>query len=495
MLMVDSQADAASRSATAEDLSGNKRTFNVDYVGNGRYEMRDLERKITTYEVTGYNYHLEFDFNWFVKEPALPGDVVAFASGDSLSRTAVSLHSNMAAAYDFYKDVLGRRSYSGNASTELEVSYNDQTTGANAYWSPTGQRFVFGSRGNYGAGLDVVGHEFTHAVICYVVGSGFDNGLIYYGESGALNESYADIMGSLVEGKTGSGRWLHGEDQAKANRSLANPKEYGQPDRYSDRVVTDGDNGGVHTNSGIFNHAAYKMMTDSRTSGVSQKKWARVFYHSLFRLPQDATFLDARYAVSAAAAKLGFTASELYAIDAAFDEVGIVEPDEIRIVMRWGSDPDDLDSHFVGPLSDGGRFHVYFEDMNAFEDYVVHTKVGDEVSTVYHVGRVADLNRDDTDSYGPEITTLHRMAAGDYYFFVHDYTTGDSADSQALAHSRAYVSVWRKGECIGGPYYVDPASHGTFWAVFKMRVSASGGVSVAEMNEYGSSSIVSGLLD
>jgi Thermolysin metallopeptidase, alpha-helical domain len=70
---------------------------------------------------------------------------------------------------------------------------------------------MFGNSSDLESALDVVGHEYTHAVIAYALGDG--NGTpLDYGESGALNEAYADIMGSLIEGKTGEDRWLIGED-------------------------------------------------------------------------------------------------------------------------------------------------------------------------------------------------------------------------------------------------------------------------------------------
>ena len=71
-------------------------------------------------------------------------------------------------------------------------------------------KFFFGRRTNeeYSAALDVVGHEFTHAVINYVVGpNGINDTLTYNGETGALNESYADIIGSIIEGKQDDNFW------------------------------------------------------------------------------------------------------------------------------------------------------------------------------------------------------------------------------------------------------------------------------------------------
>ena len=104
---------------------------------------------------------------------------------------------------------------------------------------------VFGH--DFEAALDVVGHEYTHGVVNYAVANG--GGLIYQGESGALNESYADILGSLIENKTGSARWLIGEDyrcgswSGCAIRDMSKPSRYGQPENYANRYTGTDDNG------------------------------------------------------------------------------------------------------------------------------------------------------------------------------------------------------------------------------------------------------------
>jgi len=112
-------------------------------------------------------------------------------------------------------------------------------------------------------------------------------------------------------------------------RNMADPPsfvtEYGPyRDNYATRYTGTGDDGGEHVNSTIFSHAAYEMMTDPATSGISGETWARVFYHSLFRLSPGATFVDGRAAVLATANEFGFTAGQLEAIEQAFDDVGIV---------------------------------------------------------------------------------------------------------------------------------------------------------------------------
>jgi bacillolysin len=104
---------------------------------------------------------------------------------------------------------------------------------------------------------------------------------------------------------------------------MSKPSRYGQPENYANRYTGTADYGGVHTNSGIFNFAAYKMMTDSRTSTISGATWSTVFYGSLFKLPSNATFADGRAAVLNTAKSLGFTTTQQQAITDAFNAVGI----------------------------------------------------------------------------------------------------------------------------------------------------------------------------
>ena len=133
----------------------------------------------------------------------------------------------------------------------------------------------------------------------------------------------------LVEGKTGDGRWLIAEDSDYGViRNLADPRSirtaYGPyRDRVSDMYLGEGDDRGEHVNSTVFSHAAYLMMTDAATAGVSDQTWAKVFYHSLGRLSTTAKFVDGRAAVLSSAGAQGLTATQLAAIARAFDAVEI----------------------------------------------------------------------------------------------------------------------------------------------------------------------------
>ena len=197
-----------------------------------------------------------------------------------------------------------------------------------------------GYKWNYFAGaLDVVAHELTHGVTDY------SSGLIYKNESGALNESFSDVMGTSVEfyfQPVGSAYlkadYTLGEDLTSPMsgfRSMANPGAFGDPDHYSKRYLGPSDNGGVHTNSGISNHAFYLAVeggTD-RTSGLSvtgvgsasRDKIEKVFYRAFTQmLPAGATFSVARAATIQAARDLYGAGSNVeQAVTQAWTAVGV----------------------------------------------------------------------------------------------------------------------------------------------------------------------------
>lgn len=171
----------------------------------------------------------------------------------------------------------------------------------------------------FSGALDVVAHELTHGVTDYT------SGLIYRNESGALNEAFSDIIGASVEfffqdpgGGYLNADYLIGEDltsPAAGFRSMSNPQAYGHPDHYSRRYLGPSDNGGVHTNSGIANHAFYLAVEGgtNRTSGLTvqgvgganRERVEKTFYRAFTQmLPSNATFAIARAATLQAARDL-----------------------------------------------------------------------------------------------------------------------------------------------------------------------------------------------
>jgi Zn-dependent metalloprotease len=184
--------------------------------------------------------------------------------------------------YDYFFDKFERDSFD-DAGATLLATVHYRTNYRNAFWN--GARMVFGDGFTVD---DVTAHELTHAVTEY------EADLIYRDQSGALNESFSDIFGELVDQENGNpiaDDWLMGEDipfGIGAIRSLSNPPAFGDPDKVSDYDCTSSDNGGVHTNSGIPNKAAYLM-----AESIGPEKMARVQYRALTEyLTPSSSFRD-----------------------------------------------------------------------------------------------------------------------------------------------------------------------------------------------------------
>lgn len=137
---------------------------------------------------------------------------------------------------------------------------------ANAFWN--GSQMYYGA--TYASADDVVGHEMTHGVIDQ------NSELFYWFQSGAINESIADIMGEIVDHRNtlvgGDATWLLGEDlPIGAIRNMSNPAAFGDPDRMTSANYTRdlgwGDNGGVHTNSGVGNKTAFLISQGGSFNG------------------------------------------------------------------------------------------------------------------------------------------------------------------------------------------------------------------------------------
>jgi Zn-dependent metalloprotease len=221
-----------------------------------------------------------------VRQPGEP------ASGDAAVDEAAD---GVAAVLAMYADVYSRSSYDGHgAQTVVTVHYEQNYD--NAFWN--GEQLVFGDGdgkvfGSFTKPVDVLGHEFTHAVTQYTAG------LTYQDQSGALNESVSDCFGmclkqELLDQTADQADWLVGEGiflpgiHARALRDMAHPgTAYDDPTLgkdpqvgdMADYVHTTDDNGGVHTNSGIPNRAFYLAAT-----AIAGKTWegaGKVWYAAL----------------------------------------------------------------------------------------------------------------------------------------------------------------------------------------------------------------------
>ena len=175
--------------------------------------------------------------------------------------------------YDFFWSHYGRDSLDGAGMSLVNtVRYCPDAANCpypNAFWN--GQQMVFGE--SYAAADDVVGHELTHGVTDY------ESHLYYFWQSGALSESFSDVWGEFIDLTNGAGddtpgvRWLMGEDlPIGALRDMENPPAYQQPDRMGNSTYYycgPQDNGGVHTNSGVGNKAAFLLVDGGSFNGYT----------------------------------------------------------------------------------------------------------------------------------------------------------------------------------------------------------------------------------
>jgi bacillolysin len=327
--------------ATAKDLNAVTRSFKVSQVGNTFY-MIDPSK-------TMYNPNKSQLPNspsgaiWTInaqnaKTDDVPDNMIQITSGtaNNWNSSAVSAHVNASLAYDYYQTKLKRNSLNGqggNIISVINIADDDGKGMDNAYWN--GQFMGYGNGKDafkpLAGALDVAGHEMTHGVIENTAK------LEYRNQSGALNESMADVFGSLIDRDD----WTLGEDVVKpaafpsgALRSLENPNQGGKNDNgYQPKNMSqyaylndtpEQDNGGVHVNSGIPNHAYYRFATGV---GMNKDKAEQVYYRVLTTyLTRTAKFGDLRLAVIQSSKDIFGDGQEVAAAKAAFDAVGITDP-------------------------------------------------------------------------------------------------------------------------------------------------------------------------
>ncbi|HEX3499374.1 MAG TPA: M4 family metallopeptidase [Stellaceae bacterium] len=274
------------------------------------------------------------------KSETLPGRPVRGEGAAPSKDTAVNqAYEGLGATFKFYLEILGRNSIDGKGmAIDATVHHGDPYS--NAQW--TGTEMIFGDgdgttfRG-FTTALDVIAHELSHGVTRH------EANLAYHGESGALCESFSDVMASLVKQyKFGhdvkKADWLIGKGMLvpfpdQAFRSLKVPgtaydnkltHKDPQPAKMSDFVHTTEDDGGVHINSGIPNRAFY--LVAEALGGHAWEKAGRIWYDTICdpKLRATATFVEfaARTAFNASK-RYGGGSHEQKAVANAWKEVGV----------------------------------------------------------------------------------------------------------------------------------------------------------------------------
>lgn len=263
--------------------------------------------------------------------------VTSAATNSGWLADAVSAAYGLSEVYDYYLERFQRNSINNKGGTILGV-VRYGTGYSNAFWRDDVQAMFFGDGKPYARALDIVAHEMTHGVTASTAN------LEYKNQSGALNEAISDIFGEAVEARTrGASDWLHGTDLGSPNRSLKDPHaltfDCGTPQTYPAKMsefipandpalsgCVNSDNGGVHINSSIINHAFY-LLAAGLTGAIGIRDAERIFYRALtLYLTPKSQFVDARLATIASAEDLfGKGSTQAQKTAQAFDAVEIYD--------------------------------------------------------------------------------------------------------------------------------------------------------------------------
>lgn len=240
------------------------------------------------------------------------------------------------ATYDFYKNVFDRNSID-NKGMPLDSYVHWRRNWRNAQWD--GSSMLYGDGDGkiftrFTIAIDVIGHELTHGVTQY------EAELEYHDQPGALNESVSDVMGSLVKQyklkqKANEADWLIGQgifvDKKNSIRSMKSPGTANpwddQPSHMKDYKKLpddeDHDEGGVHINSGIPNHAFYLIA--KQIGGEAWKKAGLTWYKTLSSgLSTGASFEEfASHTFVVAGNLFGSNSKEQKAVYKGWDDVGV----------------------------------------------------------------------------------------------------------------------------------------------------------------------------
>lgn len=335
------RAVTATNTENAKDGLGEVREIRINQDANGK-QLVDAILGVRT-----------CDFNFrSIRSNSLPGKVIVNPP-TPWDQGAVSAHANAAVVMRFLRTVLHRNGID-NQAREVVSSINcldpirADRIWRNAAWfrgqMVYGQQKVGATMRSFAVGLDVVAHEIFHGVTEHT------SRLEYVTMSGALNESYSDIFGVIIsnfeESDVTNWNWEIGEEldgNGVPLRDLSQPSRFGQPEHMDDFLSApppfgpSNDFGHVHSNSGIHNLAAFRVLTAKDSSGgflFDATTGSVIFYVALTQhLSARSTFSDSRRAVELAARSLfrndpvPLRQAKVAAVSQAFERVGILSDD------------------------------------------------------------------------------------------------------------------------------------------------------------------------
>jgi Zn-dependent metalloprotease len=306
------------------------------------------------------------------------GEKISFDFVTTRQNPAFDVHWAMGQIYDYFLNKYNRNSFDNNGSpiisylnTDDAMENDDEKLGfpnqAYSYRDKDTKYFVFGLgdgvKHNYWVSLDICAHEFSHQVI------NSTSTLLYQGESGALTESFCDIMASGVENfykPNPTANWYFGEEiyfNGDAIRSMSDPGMFGQPDTYEETYIhlykSDNDKGGVHDLNGIPNYWFYLLTVGNEgvndlgnnysVNGIGREKSEKIAYNTFTNLTTYSKFRDAAFVSINVAQQLFKDEPEIWeAVVNAWYAVGVLDSP----ILECGEDQINLREH-IGRIYDG----------------------------------------------------------------------------------------------------------------------------------------------
>ena len=449
-----------------------------------------LQTMTETHEGTGNDWTWTAGYHWYDQNPTNAwGDGRQFAmvpyggeAGVNGQTAAVDAHWGMAVTWDFYRNVFGRDGVDDLGTSlvsEVHVvgpfGYYDD----NAFWNTftMGMFYSDGTRNpgvdpNTGSptlpnpdgfdsltAIDIIGHEMTHGV------TAFSSGLVYDGESGAINESTSDFMGSMVEAyatrpagadstvpETGTD-WLMGASVGKkALRSMVDPGSDGLSASYWYSGIEYLD---VHYGSGPMNRFFYFLSQGASAdpkspahsaylpagmTGIGNDKAAHIWYTAMteWMTPVD-KYADARVAgISAATELFGEGSAEVQAVKNAFAAINVGSVDDTpRVAIRFAvTQPD---GSVFNPDADGVMARIPIVAMTTTVHLSAEVDNTDDTRVTWKLGGLpGDLNNPGFREVGGLVGASGAWTPDDRWGF-HSMTVVSNADPMEFAEGAIWV--------------------------------------------------------
>jgi gliding motility-associated-like protein len=344
---------------TAETVYSGTRAIIADSFGGG-FRLRDGSRGlgIRTFDLNnayGYGGAVDFvddDNNWNNVNP-------------QLDEYATDAHWGTEMTYDYFLDEHSRNSID-NAGFQLNSYVHYGVGYVNAFWDGTRMTYGDGDGVSFDplTSTDIAGHEITHGL------TNLTANLIYFAESGALNESFSDIFGTAIENfaRPGDWDWLMSDDIGAPFRSLENPNLFGHPDTYFGTFwapLAGPDNGGVHSNSGVQNFWYYLLVSGG--TGVNDIGDAYTVNSLGFDAASAITFRNLTVYLSDAS---NHADARFFAIQSAIDLFGECSFEEKETTNAWyavGVGPEYVSTVTAEFSASSGCFptgEIEFEDLS-----------------------------------------------------------------------------------------------------------------------------------